>query len=235
MLSTVAQRATDVRLRDHLNDLVGLGPKGLTQLESDYPYADLRDGELTMDGALRERADGQLMLEPRVRKHISNAYVDRFLEDCLTVLSIDGDRAGYYHPDFNLRARVHGGACGIESVKPSWHYPRSLLDAMADLRGYNLVTNIGQSGCNSCGGAAIQRLTDELEDHGTSVLGHVGFSAQTNPENPYLNYGSFDSEAISTEDLGYLVLSTLEKHDIPYEWEEDESKAIEAFPAGFRL
>lgn len=218
-LSTVARRATNVRLRDHLNDLVGLGPKGLTQLESDYPYTDLRDGELTMDGALRERADGQLMLEPRVRKHIRNAYVDRFLEDCLTVLGIDEDRAGYYHPDFNLRARVHGGACGIEPVKPTWHYPRPLLDAMADLRGYNLVTNIGQSGCSSCGTAAIQNLTVDLEDHGTPVLGYVSFSAQASPQNPDINFRSFDSETMSTEDLGYLVLSTLENHDLTYEWE----------------
>lgn len=101
---------------------------------------------------------------------------------------------------------------------------------MADLRGYNLVTNIGQSGCGSCARPAIETLTDELEEDGTSVLGYVGFSAQYNPETPNLNYGSFDSEKISTEDLGYLVLSALEKHDIPYEWEEDESKAIEACP-----
>lgn len=228
--STVVQTATDVRLRDHLPGLVGLGPKGLTQLESDYPYSDLRDGELTMNGTLRERADGLLALEPRARKHIANQYVDRFLEDCLEVLGIDEERAGYYHPEFNLRARVHGGACSIEPVKPARHYPQPLRDALADLRGHNLVTNIGQSGCHSCGRAAAQTLTDDLDDDGMSVLGYVGFSAQKNPDCPFLNYESFDSETISTEELGYLVLSALKKYDVPYEWEEDESKAIETYP-----
>lgn len=228
--STVIQTATDVRLKDHLPDLVGLGPKGLAQLESDYPKSELRDGELTMDGTLRERADGLLALEPRARKHISNQYVDRFLEDCLEVLEIDNGRAGHYHPDFNLRARVHGGACGIEPVKPAWEYPQPLRDALSDLRGYNLMTNIGQSGCYSCGCFATQTLTDDLEDEGVSVLGYIGFSSQKNPDFPSINYESYDSDSISDKELGYLILSTLEEHGIPYEWEEDDSKTIKTYP-----
>lgn len=105
-----------------------------------------------------------------------------------------------------------------------------LRDVMADLRGYNLVTDIDQSGCHPCGRAAAQTLTDDLEDEGMSVLGYVGFSAQKDPDCPFLNYESFDIETISTEELGYLVVSTLEKHDIPYKWEEDESEATETYP-----
>lgn len=228
--STVAQSATDVSIRDHLEDIVGLGPKGLSQLESDYRYADLHNGELTLAGALRERADGLLALDAQVRKQVSNTYVDRFLEDCLEILHIEDTRAGYYHPEFNLRARVHGSACSIEPVKPSWQYPRTLLDVMADLRGYNLVTNIGQSGCGSCGGYGINQLTDELRDNGTLVLGYAGFSAQASTEAPFINYQSFDSSSVSTEELGLLIQSTLQEHGVTSDWEEDESKSIETYP-----
>jgi hypothetical protein len=230
MPSLAVQAATDVRLRDHLGDLVGLGPKGLDKLESNYPYTKLRGGELTMDATVRKRADDSIALEPPVRKHISNQYVDRFLEDCITVLDIDDDRAGYFYPEFNLRARVHGTACGLGSVKPAKQYPHPFLDAMADLRGYGIVTNIGQSGCSSCAGPGIERLIDDLEEHDSDVLGYAGFSAQQNPDSLSTSYWTFDEVGVTTEELGYLILSTLDKHDVPAAWDGDTSVAIEAYP-----
>ncbi|MFC7209326.1 hypothetical protein ACFQL3_02195 [Natronoarchaeum sp. GCM10025321] len=228
--STVEQQAKDTRLRDHLNHLVGIGPKGLTQLESRYWQRDLRGGELTLYGTLRKRVDGQFALEPLPRRRLSNEYVDRFLDDCLELLGVDDDLAGYYYPEFNQRARVHGGACGIESVRRLHHYPQQLLDAMADFRKNNIVTNIGQSGCESCGDPATQNLITELKTDGTPVLGYVGFSAQKNPKSPYLLYDSFDTEALSIQDLGYLIVSILEKHDVPYNWGGSGSKAINTYP-----
>jgi hypothetical protein len=226
----VEQQAKDVLLRDHLNALVGLGSKGLTQLESRYWHTNLRDGDLTLYGTLRQRADGQVTLESLPRRHLSNEYIDRFLDDCLELLGVNDDLAGYYYPKFNQHARVHGGACGIESVRPAHHYPEQLVDAMADLRKNSIVTNIGQSGCSSCGSAAASNLADELRNEGIPVLGYVGFSAQDNPDSPYLAYDSFDTETYSAQDIGYLIVSILEKHDIPYQWNGSDSKTINAYP-----
>lgn len=222
----VEQQAKDILLRDYLNDLLGIGSKGLTQLESRYGDTDILSGELTLYGTLRKRVDGQFALEPLARRHLPNEYVDRFLDDCLELLGVDDDRAGYYHPEFNQRARVHGGACTVESVRPSHHYSQHLLDAMADLRGDNIVTNIGQSGCRVCSMKPARNLTHELEGDGTPVLGYVGFSARENIVGPYLAHESFDTETISMAEFGYLVVSTLEKHDIPYYWNGDEKDLI---------
>lgn len=220
--------ASNIVLRDHLSDLTGLGPEKLKQLESKYPHADPDTNPLTLAGVLREREDGLLALHWRVRRLISRPYVDRFLEDAVEILGVAGENAGYYHSKFNLRGDEYGGACGIEGVKPPVAFQPAFRDAMADLRGHNVVTNIGQSGCCSCGRAAIGNLVDELEEGGTDVLGYVSFSAQHDPDNPYIGYTSLDAGTLSTEEVGDLVASSLEQHGISYNWDEDDDVAVEA-------
>ncbi|NIC01028.1 hypothetical protein [Halobacterium sp. R2-5] len=226
--STNAVAASNIVLRDHLDDLVGLGPTKLEQLEAKYAQVGSNTGPLTLAEVLRERRDGLLALGPPARKLISNPYVDRFLDDALELLDIDLGYAGYYHPDFNLRARVHGGTCKIETVNPLRCYSLPFRDAMADLRGHSVVTNIGQSGCHSCGGPAIENLVEELEDAGTEVLGAVSFSAQNDPDSPSIGYESFDTMTMSDEDIGHLIAEMLERQQISYDWSGDESQAIQA-------
>lgn len=217
-------------LQECLDDLVGLGPKGLQLLEENFSTGYYRTDPLTFNDILRQRADERYTIETGALGKIPNRYLDRFLMDCLDVLGLDGDLAGFYYPEFNLCARVHGGACKLGSVKPTQHYPDALVDAMAELRGRNVITNIGQSGCHSCSGPAIDRLVEDLEEDGVPVLGFVGFSAQANPEAPYLHYESFDSETMSTETLGRVICSSLTAHEVQYEWTEDGSKSIKALP-----
>jgi len=125
---------------DHLSDLVGLGPATLADIDSRGLRTDadlLRVADL-----LRRRNDGTIALEPRVRRRVSNQYVDRLLDDALAFIDQSTPSPGYFHATYNLRGRKHGGACSIEGIKPPSHYPRPLLDALADLRGNHVITNI---------------------------------------------------------------------------------------------
>lgn len=215
-------------VEDHLNSLVGLGPTSLTDLQRrglQKQSERLRIGDL-----LRERADGTIALLPCVRRHLSNQYVDQFLDDALALLDEPDLDPGYFNAAYNLRARQHGGACGIEGVKPDHHFPQPLVDAMADLRGAKIITNIGQSGCYSCGLPAVDRLRETLESDGQTVIGGTGFSAQTPCDRPILHYGSFDDVPITTRELGQLITTTFDAHDVPYEWTGDPDTTIETYP-----
>lgn len=214
-------------VEEHLDDLIGLGPASLDKL---YRYR-LRDdsGPLRVADLLRERNDGTTALEPRVRRFISNRYVDRLLDDALDLMEDSSVTPGYFNAPYNLRGRQHGGACGIEGIRPSNHYPRPLLDALADLRGEYVVTNIGQSGCWSCGCAAIDVLRESLEADNMPVQGYVGFSAQANPERPFINYESFDDDWRDTRELGRLITSSFELHNVPFTWNGDPDRTIQAY------
>lgn len=214
-------------VEDYLDDLVGLGQASLDKL---YRYRLRNDfGPLRVVDLLRERNDGTIALEPRVRRSISNRYVDRFLDDTLALLDDPSLTPGYFNAPYNVRGRQHGGVCGIEDIKPSRHYPRELLDALGDLRGQYVLTSIGQSGCWTCGCTAISVLRESLEADDMPVRGGVGFSAQANPECPYIHYESFDNK-LSTRELGQRIITVLEAHDVPFEWDGDPERSIKTYP-----
>lgn len=215
-------------VEEHLDDLVGLGSASLDDLLSCRLRED--PGPLRVADLLRERNDGTIALVPRVRRLISNRYVDRLLDDALVLMDDPSVTPGYFNAPYNLRGRQHGGACGIESVKPSHHYPRPLLDVLADLRGEFVITSIGQSGCWTCGCDAIDVLRESLEADDMPVRGGVGFSAQANPDRPYINYESFDEDWRDTRELGQLIASLLDLHDVPFNWNGDSDRAIRAYP-----
>lgn len=214
-------------VEDHLDNLVGLGPASLDDLRRRRLRKDLCP--LRVADLLRERNDGTIALVPCVRRCISNRYVDRFLDDALALMDDPTATPGYFNAPYNIRGRQHGGACGIEGIRPSHHYPRPLLDGLADLRGEYVVTNIGQSGCWSCGCGAMDVLQESLEADDLPVRGYVGFSAQASPECPFINYGSYDDN-ISTREFGQRITAVLKAHDVPFEWDGDSESAIETYP-----
>lgn len=214
-------------VEEHLSDLVGLGPVSLDGL---YRRG-LRDDSdpLRVADLLRQRNNGTIALEPVVRRHVSNRYIDRLLDDALALLDDLSATPGYFHAPYNLRGRQHGGACGVEGIKPTQHYPCALLDALADLRGEDVITNIGQSGCFTCGCAAIDVLRDSLEADDIPVRGRAGFSAQTNPESPTIRYESFD-DTLTTKELGQRITTMLDAHDVPFDWDGDSERTIQTYP-----
>lgn len=215
-------------VEEHLDALVGLGPASFTDLQR--CGLQKRSERLRIGDLLRERTDGTIALLPCVRRRLSNQYVDRFLDDALALLDVLDTEPGYFYPAYNLRARQHGGACGIEGVKPAHHYPQNLVDAMADLRGDHIITNIGQSGCYNCSLPAVDRLQETLKADGQTVLGGTGFSAQTPSDRPILHYGSFDDAPLTTRGLGQRIIATFDAHDVPYEWDGDPDTTIETYP-----
>ncbi|WP_312908211.1 DUF6891 domain-containing protein [Natronosalvus caseinilyticus] len=222
-----AKKRDSPTVEDHLTDLVGLGATSLADLN----HRGFHNGSepLRVADILRERNDGTIALEPHVRRHASNRYVDRLLDDALALLADQSTNRGYFYAPYNLRGRQHGGACGIEAIKPAHHYPRALLDALADLRGEYVITNIGQSGCFTCGCAAIDMLHQTLEAENTSVRGRAGFSAQTNSESPTLRYESFDDERLTTRELGKLIAARLDAHNVPFNWDGDPDSTIQTY------
>jgi len=215
-------------VEEHLSDLLGLGPASLADLDTPEHRTD--PGPLQVADLLRKRNDGTIALEPHVRRRVSNQYVDRLLYDALAFLKQPTASPGYFHPSHNLRGRQHGGACGLEAIKPAHHFPRALLDALADLRGDYIITNIGQSGCFSCGRAAINTLREQLEAEGTHIHGRAGFSAQSNPKNPVIRYEGFDDKYLSTRELGQSITAALDAHNVPFDWDGDPTITIQTYP-----
>lgn len=214
-------------VEEHLNDLFGLGPA----IFNDLDHRGLQDNSnpLRVADLLRERNDGTIALEPRVRQRVSNRYVDELLNDALALLDDPSTTPGYFHASHNLRGRQYNGNCDIEGIKPSHYYPRPLLDALADLRGEYVITNIGQSGCFSCGCAAIDLFRESLEADNTPVQGRAGFSAQTNPESPTIRYEGFDDK-LTTKELGERITTMLNSHDVPFNWDGDPERTIQTYP-----
>lgn len=56
----------------------------------------------------------------------------------------------------------------------------------------------------------------------------VNSAAQEDPDNPYIGYESSDAETMSDEDVGHRIVSLLERHQISYDWDGDDSQAIKA-------
>jgi hypothetical protein len=214
--------ANHVLIRDHLRELTGLGPTGLQQLHNEeFTFS----RAISVGDILRQRADGYFALEPFVLETLPDRYVDRFLADCLTLLDVEETYGIYYHPEFNINARTHGGLCEHVRINPLQHYSLDLRDAMADIRGNNIITNLGQAGCPDCTRLTVNAATDRLETDDTEALGYIGCPSQRDPTaDALLYYESFDPTVMTTDELRELLTLTLQERNVG--WKPAESFKI---------
>lgn len=109
--------------------------------------------------------------------------------------------------------------------------PVELLNAFDEMREEHLITDLGTSDCNTCGGYVQTLHAVELDNLGVDVKGCVSFTGQDDHEAPNLRYGPLNSDeegqiGLDAKEIGDIVANILDDHGISYEWNGDPSKTI---------
>ncbi|MHC1765200.1 MAG: hypothetical protein AB9869_13015 [Verrucomicrobiia bacterium] len=103
--------------------------------------------------------------------------------------------------------------------------------AFAELRGNYLLAEQNFCCCQNCGIAALEKRAQEIRACGGRVRGYVFYHAQdtdaaSETRNLWIAHGPLPYRLREAMRLGHRVVSTLQRHGLAVEWNEDPDTRI---------